>query len=65
MGIYKHCVSMRLDRREIVEVHDDYVVVIEHLTPDPAGPYLVMSNYDEPTWAKRKVTEPRGDERTT
>lgn len=57
--IYKHAVSMSVDRREIVENHDDYVVVVEHLKPDPKGPYLVMSDYAEPTWAKRKFKEPR------
>jgi hypothetical protein len=57
--IYKHSVSMSVDRREIVEVHDDYVVVVEYLKPDPNGPYWVMSDYDEPTWAARKFEEPR------
>lgn len=58
----KHCVSMSIERREIAEVHDDHVVVIEYLKPDPAGPFLVMSDYDEPTWAARKIVEPRGSE---
>lgn len=62
-GIYKHCVPMSLDRQEIVEVHDDHVVVVEYLKPDPQGPYLVMSNYDEPTWAARKYSRPNTGER--
>lgn len=59
MGIYKHCVSMSVDRREVTEVHADHVVVVEYLKPDPKGPFLVMSDYDEPTWAARKTLEPR------
>lgn len=49
-GIYKYCVPMSTDRFEIVEENEDYVVVMEWLKPDPNGPYLVMSDYDEPTW---------------
>lgn len=58
MTIYKHCVSMSIDRVEIVEEHEDHVVMIEYLKPDPNGPYLVMSDYDEPTWAARKFEKP-------
>jgi len=57
--IYKHSVYMSVARREVVEVHDDHVVVIDHLTPDPAGPYIVLSDHAEPTWATRKYMEPR------
>ena len=63
MGIYKHTVSMSVDRREIVEVHDDYVVVLEHLKPDPRGPFLVMSDYGEPEWATLKTVETRDAQR--
>jgi hypothetical protein len=55
-GIYKHCVSMSLDHSEVVEVHDDYVVIVDYLKPDPQGPYLVMSDFGEPTWAARKYS---------
>lgn len=55
----KHCVSMSVDRRDVIEDHDDYVVVVEWLKPDPKGPYLVMSDYDEPTWAARRFHEPK------
>ncbi len=41
------------------KVHDDHVVVVEYLKPDPKGPYWVMSDYAEPTWAERKFKEPR------
>lgn len=57
-GIYKHCVPMSLDRRQIVEEHEDHIVVMEWLKPDPNGVYLVMSDYDEPTWAARRYREP-------
>lgn len=59
MGLYKHCVSMSVDRIEVVEEHDDYVVLKEWLKPDPAGLYLVMSDHAEPTWAARKFAKPR------
>jgi hypothetical protein len=59
-GIYKHCVPMSLDHRQVIEVHADHVVVIEWLKPDPNGVYLVMSDHDEPKWAARRFEEPRG-----
>jgi hypothetical protein len=59
MGVYKHCVPMSIDRVEVVEEHDDYVVMVEWLKPDPKGVYLVMSDYDEPTWAARRFEAPR------
>jgi hypothetical protein len=59
--IYKHCVPMSVDRRVITEEHPDYVVVVEYLKPDPKGVYLVMSDYDEPTWAARRFEEPTSD----
>lgn len=58
-GCYKHCVTMSVDRFEVVEEHDNYAVVMEWLKPDPNGPYLVMSDHDEPTWAARKYERPR------
>jgi hypothetical protein len=58
MSIFKHCVPMSVDREEIVESHPDYVVIMEWLKPDPNGPYLVMSNHDEPTWAARRFERP-------
>lgn len=55
---YKHSVFMSVARREVVEVHDDYIVVIDHLKPDPKGMYCVMSDHAEPAWATRKYMEP-------
>jgi len=58
-SVYKHCVSMKVAWREITEIHEDHVVVVEHLMPDPSGPYLVMSDGAEPAWAMRRSQEPR------
>lgn len=58
MSLFKHTTAMSVVRREITEVHADYVVVAEYLLPDPNGPFLAMGDHAEAAWAVRKVCEP-------
>lgn len=44
MSLFKHTTAMSVVRREITEVHADYVVVAEYLLPDPNGPFLAMGD---------------------
>ena len=52
---------MRCVKREIVEDHGDYVVVVEHLEPHPDGPFIVFTpmDQDEPAWAQHRIQEPK------
>jgi hypothetical protein len=49
---FKHAVFMSLARREIVSDNGHWVEVIDYLKPDPNGPYYVVSDRAEPTWAE-------------
>jgi hypothetical protein len=45
--------AFKVAHKEIVEVHDDHVIIREYLTPDPDGPIMIRQNEAgaDPEWA--------------
>jgi hypothetical protein len=51
--------AFRVASRQIIEDMGDYVIVLENLEPDQAGPLLIREDDREITWVIREVIEPK------
>jgi hypothetical protein len=46
--------------RQVLATHEDHVVIMEYLKPDPNGPLMyLIDDGKEPQWCLRIVREPK------